>query len=73
MQSVRESMGAPDKDGWVRVALPIESIEDAEAILFRLGADAEALAPAELRERMAQAAHALALLYDPNQGVRMEG
>lgn len=65
MQSVRESLGTSDKDGWAQVALPIESIEDAEEILLRLGGDAEALAPAELRERMAQAAHALSRLYYP--------
>ena len=63
MQQVRESMDAPDADGWARTALPVESIEDTVELLLRLGADVEALAPAALRERMAQVAHALAQLY----------
>ncbi len=63
MRTIRESMEAPDKHGWVRVALPIESVEDAVETLLRLGADAEALAPAELRERMVQVSRALAQLY----------
>jgi predicted DNA-binding transcriptional regulator YafY len=65
MQRVRENIGEPESDGWVQVALPIESIEDAEEILLRLGAYAEALAPSELRERMVKVSHAVARLYDP--------
>ena len=64
-QAARESAGPPDGDGRTRVVLPIESAEHARADLLRLGADAEVLAPPELRERMAATAGALARLYRP--------
>lgn len=58
-----ETAGTPDHEGWVRVVLPIESVEHALTELIRLGADAEVLAPQELRERFAQTARALAATY----------
>ncbi|MFE3946118.1 WYL domain-containing protein [Streptomyces sp. NPDC059118] len=39
----------PDADGWVRVTIPVESVEQALPELLGLGADAEILAPAGLR------------------------
>lgn len=50
-------------DGWLRVTLPIESVEHAAVELLRLGAEAEVLEPPMLRERMARTAAALAQLY----------
>ncbi len=69
VQAARDSAGPPDRDGWTQVVLPIESVEYALVDLLRLGADAEVLAPRELRERMAQTAHALAKIYrsDPTE------
>ena len=64
-QAARESAGPPDGDGWTQVVLPIESVEHARADLLRLGAEAEVLAPPELRERMAETVGALASLYRP--------
>lgn len=58
-----ETAEAPDRDGWVRAVLPIESVEHALTELVRLGADAEVLEPPELRERFAQTARALAAMY----------
>ncbi|MFC7583024.1 WYL domain-containing protein [Nonomuraea antimicrobica] len=43
--------------------MPIESIEHAVGELLRLGTDAEVLAPAELRERLAATTYALAERY----------
>ncbi|CAL9569683.1 hypothetical protein SUDANB132_04809 [Streptomyces sp. enrichment culture] len=64
--SAREALeraGEPDRDGWVRVTLPVESEEVAFAQLTALGAEAEVLEPVSLRERFAAQAARLAALY----------
>ncbi|MGW0195517.1 helix-turn-helix transcriptional regulator [Nonomuraea sp. NPDC003201] len=63
--AARESAQPPDEEGWTRVTVPIESIEHALAEFLRLGTDAEVLAPAELRDRMATTAAELAARYRP--------
>ncbi|WP_442305446.1 helix-turn-helix transcriptional regulator [Streptomyces sp. 2RAF24] len=50
-------------DGRVTVTLPVENEEVAFGQLLGLGPEAEVLSPASLRERFAQAAHALAGIY----------
>jgi predicted DNA-binding transcriptional regulator YafY len=65
IQSADESATAPDPGGWVTAVVPVESMEHAEADFLRLGPGVEVLAPAELRQRMARAAHGLAGLYPP--------
>lgn len=52
-----------DGDGWVQVELPVESQDVAFDELLRFGPEAELLAPAELRSRMAAAAQQLAARY----------
>lgn len=52
-----------DADGWHRLEIPIESIEAAVGELLRLGPDVEALAPAELRAALREAAAALHRVY----------
>ncbi len=59
------SASLPDADGWIRVVLPIESVEHALAEFLRLGTEAEVLSPPELRARMHEAATALTKLYQP--------
>ncbi|TDD82285.1 helix-turn-helix transcriptional regulator [Actinomadura rubrisoli] len=54
---------AVEPDGWTRVALPVESDEQAVADLLRLGSDAEVVAPARLRARMAETLAAAAGRY----------
>ncbi|MEP7297956.1 MAG: YafY family protein [Burkholderiales bacterium] len=49
--------------GWQRVTIPIETIEHAAGQLLRLGPDAEVLRPAALRQRLAEAITAMAVLY----------
>lgn len=58
-----ERAGAPDGQGRVTVNLPVESAEVACTQLLALGPEAEVLAPAELRDRMAEAAGRMSALY----------
>ncbi|MFF8385539.1 helix-turn-helix transcriptional regulator [Streptomyces kanasensis] len=58
-----EAAGPPDRDGRVTVTLPVESEEVAYGQLLRLGAEAEVLEPAPLRELFARAAARMAELY----------
>lgn len=54
---------APDGDGWLTVHLALEDLWHAETRLLAMSADAEVLAPTDLRERASQAAAAAASLY----------
>jgi predicted DNA-binding transcriptional regulator YafY len=62
-RAVAETQGRPDARGWVTATVPIESTGHACASWLRLGAEAEVLTPAELREMMAATARALAARY----------
>ncbi|WP_225102295.1 YafY family protein [Streptomyces sp. CoH27] len=55
--------GEPDGEGWVTVTVPVESEEVAHTQLTALGAEAEVLAPAGLRQRLAADAARLAARY----------
>ncbi|MGW0862667.1 helix-turn-helix transcriptional regulator [Streptomyces sp. NPDC002611] len=71
--SAREALAdaeEPDADGWVTVALPVESEEVAHTQLTALGAEVEVLAPEGLRERFAADALRLAGLYRPGHRPR---
>jgi len=61
-EAARDSADAPDGDGWMRVTIPIESIDQAAIDLLMLGTEAEVLKPRELRRRIALAAKAMASL-----------
>jgi predicted DNA-binding transcriptional regulator YafY len=63
VRAATESASPPDQDGWVRSIVPIESLAHAQSEFLRLGPEAEVLEPLELRQRMAEAAAALARLY----------
>ncbi|TWT06071.1 YafY family protein [Reyranella sp. CPCC 100927] len=52
-----------DARGWIRVVIPIESVEHAAQELLRLHAEAEVLEPAALRQRLGDTARQLAALY----------
>lgn len=62
-RSAAESASQPDPDGWTRVVIPVESIEIAATQLLQFAAEAEVLAPPELRRRVAEASSAMAALY----------
>jgi predicted DNA-binding transcriptional regulator YafY len=61
----RANAGKPDADGWLHTVVPIESVKHGHIELLKLGADAEVLAPAELRDRFAETARGLAATYLP--------
>jgi predicted DNA-binding transcriptional regulator YafY len=55
---------AADADGWRIATVPIgKTVWHAAAELLRLGAEAEVLAPAELRDRMAELTRDMAARY----------
>lgn len=62
-KAVERADGKPDRKGWVKVTIPIESVEHAAMELMRVGAECEVAAPAELRARMAKIVASLAGLY----------
>jgi predicted DNA-binding transcriptional regulator YafY len=62
-EAAASSAEAPDGQGWTRLVIPIESIDHAAQELIKLGAEAEVLAPALLRERLGETARRLAALY----------
>jgi predicted DNA-binding transcriptional regulator YafY len=64
-QAVQHSAAAPGADGWITVTVPIESIEHAAREMLKLGAEAEVIAPRELRERLRNSARAMLALYAP--------
>ncbi|MEV5764512.1 WYL domain-containing protein [Micromonospora sp. NPDC052213] len=64
-RAARAAASEPDPAGWVHTTVPIESVKHGHVELLKLGAHVEVLAPAELRDRLAATAHALAALYPP--------
>lgn len=71
-RAAHAAAGAPDADGWLLTTVPIESIRHGHVELLKLGAQVQVLAPAELRERLTDTAHALAALY-PHAGADRAG
>lgn len=59
-ERARESARPDGDDGWMRVEIPIESIEQAELDLLRLGTEVEIVSPKSLRRRFADAARSMA-------------
>ncbi|QRK93889.1 WYL domain-containing protein [Saccharopolyspora erythraea] len=55
--------GEPDGQGWLTLALPVESLDIAYHQVLELGPEAEVVGPAALRERMAESASRLIALY----------
>jgi predicted DNA-binding transcriptional regulator YafY len=62
-QAADRTAGKPDRKGWVRVTIPIESVDHAARELIRLGAEAEVIEPAELRRRLAGNARDIVAIY----------
>ncbi|GHG35980.1 MULTISPECIES: helix-turn-helix transcriptional regulator [Amycolatopsis] len=60
---VARTLEPEDAEGWQRAEIPLESVPHAAAGLLRLGADAQALAPAELVAHMGKTIRAMARLY----------
>ena len=53
----------PDAQGWVRVTIPIESVDHAAGEILKAGAEVEVLRPRALRDRMRDGAERIAALY----------
>ncbi|MER6256914.1 YafY family protein [Streptomyces sp. NPDC001584] len=53
----------PGGDGWTEARVPIESVDHAHGEFLRLGADVEVVAPAELRDRIAETVRTLVTRY----------
>ena len=59
----QETGAKPDKNGWRELSVPIESIRHAAVEIMRLGAEAEIIAPPELRDLVIAKTEALQKLY----------
>ncbi len=59
----RAEAGSPDETGWLVTRVPIESVRHGHIELLKLGAEAEVLEPAELREAFTDTARGLAATY----------
>lgn len=62
-RAAERSASTPDASGWITTTIPIESLQHATGALLRLGTEAEALEPPELRARIAETVAALAATY----------
>ena len=73
-QAIDQASSKPDRQGWRKVRLPIESVDDAAMQLLRAGPECEVLEPAELRALIAANAAGIARLYGigspPSRGRR---
>ena len=61
-KAIERETSKPDKKGWRRVTIPMESADYTSLELLRVGAECEVVSPQELRSRMAQRAGAIAAL-----------
>ncbi|HEV2107673.1 MAG TPA: YafY family protein [Thermomicrobiales bacterium] len=63
VRAASDSATLPDADGWIQVEIPVESIEFGSTKLLQLGADAEILAPAAMREYLRELTRELQNIY----------
>jgi len=63
LKAVEQTAGEPDADGWVRAVIPIETLQHALGMVFKLGWGIEVLDPPELRRMVAETALDLARLH----------
>ena len=62
--AVAKTSGQPDKQGWIRCTIPVESGDFGIRELLRLGDDLEVLAPARLRIQVRQALRRMLRRYE---------
>ncbi|HLX23405.1 MAG TPA: WYL domain-containing protein [Usitatibacter sp.] len=62
-EAIERANPRPDKRGWHKVTIPIESVEMAALELLKIGAECEVLQPQELRSLVARTAQATSALY----------
>ena len=66
--ATRTAGADPGQRDWIRLNIPIESIEHAAHQLLSIGADIEVLDPPELRNRIHMLIRAVSALYDTREG-----
>lgn len=63
-EMAQNTVGAPDAEGWVRITIPVETIDHAASEVLRLGVgETEVLAPPELRAQLAEIGARLGARY----------
>jgi len=62
-RAAADSAGKPDRAGWVRCTLPLESFESGVRELMRLGTEVNVLGPPPLRALMARSARQIAAAH----------
>lgn len=67
-RAAAQTSGKPDRKGWVRCTLPLESIDFGIRELMRLGDDVRVLGPPELRTRLAERAAKIARMHRARRG-----
>jgi predicted DNA-binding transcriptional regulator YafY len=65
VDAVAKTAGKPDRRGWVRCTIPLESAEFGIRELMRLGEDVEVISPAALRTQMVATLRKMMLHYSP--------
>ena len=63
MKSAAETAGKPDRKGWVRCTLPLESFDFGVRELMRLGTEVVVLGPPALRSLLARTAGRIARVH----------
>jgi len=63
MRAAAETASEPDRNGWVRCTLPLESLDFGVRELMRLGGEINVLGPAPLRALMARSARQIAAAH----------
>jgi predicted DNA-binding transcriptional regulator YafY len=63
-QAVAKTAGKPDKRGWVRCTIPIETSDQSVHDLMRLGAEVEVIAPDATRNAIARALRETLAAYE---------
>ena len=67
MKAAAETAGKPDRNGWVRCRLPLESIDFGIRELMRLGDEVRVIGPPELRSQLAMTAERIARVHRPSR------
>ena len=70
MRAAAETSGKPDRNGWVRCRLPLESIDYGVRELMRLGEEVVVIGPPDLRAKLAEIASRIAMRHGTRRARR---
>jgi predicted DNA-binding transcriptional regulator YafY len=71
VRAAAETAGRPDRSGWIRCTLPLESIDFGVRELMRLGDDVRVLGPPELRDAFVASAERMVRAHRGKQAASM--